>query len=117
MAKRSEEKIPDEWKQTVRRILLRGDKKSIVTTQRAQNEWAAFFPDAWEYDRNEAIATTLNQSDLQGVRVYGMREPGEVWEFFASYQSRKLYVKINLLPKGKIIFIYSVHPPNKGDKL
>lgn len=46
-----------------------------------------------------------------------MKEPGEVWEFFMTYQRRKLYVKINLLPNGRIIFIYSVHPPNKGDQL
>lgn len=117
MAKRSEEKIPDEWKQKVRRILLRGEKRSIITTQRAQHEWAAFFPDAWEFDRNNAIATALNQADIKGIQVFGMNPPGDVWEFFAAYQGRKLYVKINLLPDGKIIFIYSVHPPNKGDKL
>ena len=117
MANQSEEKIPDEWKQTVRRILLQGDKKNILTTQRALHEWAAFFPDAWEYDRNDAIASALAQPNLKGVRVFGMKESGEVWEFFITYQRRKLYVKINLLPNGKIIFIYSVHPPNKGDKL
>ncbi len=46
-----------------------------------------------------------------------MDEEGETYEFFFTFEGVNLYAKVNLLPDGKIIIIYSAHKPNYGDSL
>lgn len=111
------ERVPNEWKQSVRRILRQRRPNDILVTRTAREDWAAYFPNQWDYERNEAISKALESSDLEGIRITTMREPGETWEFFIQHSGRKLYVKINLRPDGKLIIIYSIHPPRKGDTL
>ena len=76
----------------------------------------ARFPNAWPYDRNEAMASALDDPAITGKQIFGMREDGEVWAFWFTFQRVRLYGKINLTSGGEIIIIYSAHVPNKGDK-
>jgi hypothetical protein len=46
-----------------------------------------------------------------------MDEEGETYEFFFTFEGTTLYAKVNLLPSGKIVIIYSAHKPRFGDRL
>ena len=109
--------IPVDWKSAVRTILLRNERGSIITRSRARKEWEAAFPFSFPYERNEAIATALADPSLKGRRITNMNEDGDVWEFFITFEERKVYTKINRLPNGKFIILYSAHIPNKGKAL
>jgi hypothetical protein len=74
------------------------------------------FPGDFDYDRNEAIAAAIQDPTLLGRRVFGMEEPGDVYEFIFSHRSRNVYAKINLQPNGDVI-VYSAHRPLKGETL
>jgi hypothetical protein len=111
------QQIPNKWKAAVRSILQRSAKNSIITSGRARLEWESAFPFSFPYERNDAISKVLGDPLLKGKHITGMTEAGEVWEFFAFYEQRKVYIKINLLPNGKVIILYSAHIPNKGDQL
>lgn len=112
-----QQQIPNEWKAAVRSILQKNARNSIITRGRARLEWESAFPFSFPYERNEALIKALGDPLLQGKRITGMKEAGEVWEFFAFYEQRKVYIKINLLPNGKVIILYSAHIPHKGDQL
>src|SRR5690606_37245271 len=101
----------------VRKILRRPDGTSLIVKSRARVDWESTFPEIFEYERNEAIAAALKRPHLEGRRIHGMNEPGEVWAFFTIFQQRQIYTKINLLPNGNVIILYSAHPPLKGDTL
>ena len=59
----------------------------------------------------------MKDDQLEVNRIYGMIPPVEIYEFFSVHQGLKSYGKINLLPDGKIIIIYSAHVPLKGETL
>ncbi len=59
------------------------------------------------------MATALDRDDVLGKAI-AMKEPGETYAFWFYHRSTQLYGKINLLPNGKIILIYSSHTPRKG---
>jgi len=63
------------------------------------------------------MARALVKDGIEGRVVKGMRELGEVYEFFFNFNRKKVYAKINLLPDGKVIVVYSSHLPNKGNEL
>lgn len=111
------ERIPNEWKNAVRKILQRPTAASLIVTSRARLDWESTFPETFEYQRNEAIASSLLAQGIEGKRIEGMTPPGEVWAFYTIFQQRKIYTKINLRPDGKIVILYSAHPPLKGDSL
>tara|TARA_R110002049_G_scaffold16865_3_gene66463 strand:- start:600 stop:794 length:195 start_codon:yes stop_codon:yes gene_type:complete len=62
------------------------------------------------------MASALDDPAITGKQIFGMREDGEVWAFWFTFQRVRLYGKINLTSGGEIIIIYSAHVPNKGDK-
>ena len=109
--------IPKRWRDTVREILESCDASRIVVTVRAKRDWEATFPLAFEFEMYMVLAEALKDENLEGKRVVGMTPPGEVYEFFFNHQDRKLYGKVNLLPNGKLVIIYSAHVPLKGDAL
>jgi hypothetical protein len=107
--------IPAAWKASVGSILREGNKAKIFTTQQSVFDWEAAFPsDSWDYIRFGAIADALEQEDIQGRKILDMQEEGEVYAFWFYYQRKQLYAKINLLPNGQLILIYSSHLPRKG---
>lgn len=108
--------IPNEWILTVVRFLREGPGYKIHYTTQARIDWENTFPAATGYDLYEAMASALLW-DRSGKPVYGMREPGDVYEFWFYYDSCRLYGKINLFPSRDEILIYSAHIPRKGDIL
>lgn len=107
--------IPVEWCRTVARILREGDRKKITTTRRSNQEWEALFPDdAWDFIRFEAMAKALDQPGVRGLPITTMAEPGETYAFWFHHRSTPVYGKINLLPNGQMLIVYSSHSPNKG---
>lgn len=111
--------IPTEWCRTVARILREGDRKKITTRWRSDIEWEALFPDdAWDFIRFEAMAKALEQPGVCGLHITTMKEPGQTYAFWFHHRSTPVYGKINLLPNGQMLIVYSSHSPNKGtDKL
>lgn len=109
--------IPKVWRQTVSQILCKGDRTKIQTRLQSDHDWESTFPAAWDFDRFEALAAALEEETVQGRRINTMDEPGEVYAFWFDFQTRKLYGKINLLPPGDQILIYSNHIPRKGENL
>jgi hypothetical protein len=107
--------IPQSWCVVVARILRAGDNDAIFTTEQADRDWGAAFPNAWHYERFEALAGALEIPGVTGLEIPTMAESGETWAFWFHFQKRKLYAKINLTTGGKVIIIYSSHPPRKGE--
>ncbi len=100
------------------KILRADDRSQILTRARSDREWEATFPNHhWDYHRFGALAAALEQTPVLGREVTGMKESGDVYEFFFSFRNRQLYGKINLRPSRQEIIIYSSHPPNQGDTL
>lgn len=108
--------IPSAWKTAVCRLLLTGDLRSIRVTLTARNDWASAFPDKWMQDLYGALADALSAPTIEGVRR-DMDEGGETYEFFFDHDDTNLYGKVNLLPSGKVVIIYSAHKPRHGDRL
>lgn len=109
--------IPKNWRDAVCRILESFEASRIVVTHRAKSDWEATFPSSFFFEMYSVLADAMKDDKLEGNRIYGMTPPGEVYEFLFMHQGRKLYGKINLLPDGKIIIIYSAHVPLKGETL
>jgi hypothetical protein len=109
-------RIPDTWKASVCKVLRTGDEQKIHLTLTARNDWASTFPNAWRYSLYGALEDALSARDIQGERR-SMDEEGETYEFFFTHAKTRLYGKINLLPSGDVIIIYSAHKPRFGDRL
>ena len=106
--------IPAEWRSTVAGILREGSRDAIITTLQSNLDWSATFPEAWDFERFNALASALIAETVLGRHITTMDDPGEVWAFWFTFEARQLYAKINLLPDGQIIIIYSSHIPRKG---
>ncbi|MBU6401495.1 MAG: hypothetical protein KGS61_14355 [Verrucomicrobia bacterium] len=109
--------LPASWRSRVRAILDSGDRKKIIVRQRALRDWLILFPDLFPGDLPNALSEALEDPELEGVQVFGMQEPGEIYEFIFSHANRRVYTKINLCPDGTVVIIYSAHRPLKGDTL
>jgi hypothetical protein len=104
-----ESPIPDGWRRTIARILRQKKSGTINWTKQATADREALFPDAWEYEFLDAIASALEIDGILGRLIETMRPPGVVYQFFFIFRKTKLFAKINLLPNGKVIIIYSCH--------
>jgi hypothetical protein len=110
--------IPEPWRKRVCAILNSGSlKTSIIIRERARRDWSDLFPDLFICDLLNALSEALDDSELVGNQVFGMNEPGEVYEFIFTHSKRPVYAKVNLCPGGKVIIIYSAHRPLKGQTL
>ena len=109
--------IPEEWRKDVCTILRKNDKHFIDLKIQAEIDFFKHFPMLWEYQLFDGLCQYLQQDSCVGRQVLGMRERGEVYEFIFTLQGRKLYSKLNLTPSGKLVIVYSAHPPRKGDTL
>lgn len=102
-------------------ILRRGTSgKEILLRRSAHREWSAVSLGAYDFRLFDAIATVLKTDGLQ-AKKHAMDEEGETYAFVFSYHTpvgpTPVYTKINLIPGGKIIIIYSAHRPEKQDEL
>lgn len=105
--------IPEKWRRRVASILRRGDPQSILPTKDFTRRFSAAFPDAFAYEIHEALAETLS-NDTAGCPA-DMNPPpkGTTWEFYSQFRGRRIYAKALLTDDGKMVALYSAHPPNK----
>jgi len=108
--------IPDAWKTSVCKVLSTCDERNIHMTLTARNDWASTFPDYWLHSLYLALTDALSAPDIRGERKE-MDEEGETYAFFFSHEDTRLYGKVNLLPDGKVIIVYSAHKPRFGERL
>lgn len=108
--------IPKEWRERVTQILRSGDRHFILSTTQSNRDWSAAFPDAWDFNRWEALASALDIPGGMGRHILDMEPPCDAYEFWFSFRGRKLIGKIGLLPEGKIIIVFSSHIPRKGEE-
>ena len=106
--------IPQAWKDAVCAILRTQDKRRILIRDRAQNEWNAATSFAFKHELYAALEDTLTQAVVMG-RARTMDEPGEAYEFFFAHNERQMYGKLILCSDGRMIIIYSAHPPEKAE--
>lgn len=98
-------------------ILAAGDLKRILVRKRAIDDWSALFPHLFTYHLYEALTEALSDDNLAGNQVFGMDEPGQVYEFIFTYEKRLVYAKLNLCPDGTVVIVYSAHRPLKGNQI
>lgn len=108
--------IPSEWRITVTAILRSGDGNRIIRTQQADSDWRHTCPDAWPYDRHEAMAKALDMDGVTGRHITNMKPPCDAYEFLFHFDRRKFIGKIGLLPDGRVIIIFSSHIPRKREE-
>lgn len=108
--------IPQVWKSAVCKVLSTCDERIIRMTLTARNDWQSTFPDFWRQSLYGALSDALSINGIEGVRRE-MDEEGETYEFFFTFEGTKLYGKVNLLPSGKVVIIYSAHKPRYGESL
>lgn len=75
------------------------------------------FPGAFDCELNDALAAAVDDPTLVGRQVFGMEEPGEVYEFIFRREERAVYAKICLQRPDLVVIVYSAHRPLKGVKL
>ena len=109
--------IPADWRQPVCRILSSHSLANILIRQRALRDWQALFPGAFTYELVDVFLEVLSNRTQTGRLVPTMNEPGVAYEFIFEHANRTLYGKVNLLPSGKAVIIYSAHRPLKGETL
>ncbi|HVW19705.1 MAG TPA: hypothetical protein VHC86_00675 [Opitutaceae bacterium] len=109
--------IPAEWRQPVCRILSSCSLSGVEIRQRARRDWQALFPGAFDSEIFDAFLKALRNPMQTGRLVTTMAEPGTVYEFIFEHEGRQIYGKVNLLPSGQVIIIYSAHRPLKGETL
>jgi hypothetical protein len=108
--------IPDEWKTRVCDILRARDRSKITVRDVVWKDWESTFPNAWPDDLYNALEDALNAPRILGARKF-MDEAGETYAFLFEFEEAPLFGKINLLPDGRVIIVYSAHRRRKGDTL
>lgn len=111
-----EDYIPDDWKESVVRILREGDDRNVLWTKQAFLDWRAATLSQFRYEAYDAIAEALAEAKICGKKV-NLPEDGETYAFFFRYAERILYAKICLRSSKVSIKIISTHTPRKGDQL
>lgn len=112
------ERIPDEWKKSVLKILRKGDLDQIeIRETSARIPFDSLFPGAFSYEMFNAFEEGLSDEGIQGKQIYDMDEEGTTWAFIFKHRKQKIFGKICLTPKNELIIIYSAHAPRKGDKV
>jgi len=109
--------IPTDWRTQVVAVQQAGDKDRIQSTTESDTDWRHTFPNAWDYQRPEAMAKALSTDGITGRHVTDMVPQCDAYEFFFNFDERKVLGKIGLRPNGILIIIFSSHIPRKGDKL
>ena len=111
-----EEPIPEQWRLGVASVLRSGDRNRIVTRLQSDLDWQALFPDAWDFERFDAMAEALEVQGVTGRLIETMAERGTTYAFWFSFRRVKLYAKINLDVDGRVVIVYSSHTPRKGEE-
>ena len=106
------DKVPEDWRYAVCRILQAMHRNSITWTRSAQQRWEAESFGAHRADACQAMLVALSQPTVTGKRHDYPDEPGETWAFYFTFGSRQFYGKICLKNNRLIVKILSAHKPN-----
>lgn len=109
--------IPQEWRTQVIAILSTGRLEKILIRKRAQDDFQSLFPGAFRMELFDCLCQALSSDSLEGRLVFGMKEPGTVYEFIFYHHQTAIYSKLNLCPDGTVVIVYSAHRPLKGNTL
>jgi hypothetical protein len=112
MPKSDTNPIPQAWKDAVCSVLR--SHGEVIVRDRARDEWIAATGSVFRYELCNALLDALSAPEIMG-RLRVMDEPGETYEFFFSYAKKPMYGKICLCPDGRVIIIYSAHPPERPE--
>jgi hypothetical protein len=109
-------RIPEDWRKAVAPILHQGLDGTIQMPREARRRWLNL--DTKHYD--QALYSLLAHELEKPGDIYGknhtMNEEGECYSFSFRYHPPSangpidLYTKLNLLPDGQVVIIYSAHP-------
>jgi hypothetical protein len=118
------EPLPQDWCESVIRILRKGSSAHIRWTLRAQMDWSPF---GLPYQACEFLVRALGRSGLWGERITGMlplpgapksRKPPTVFAFLCNHPLAlvtPLYAKIGLHDDHLSIDLFSLHIDLTGD--
>lgn len=118
------EPLPQDWCESVIRILRKGDSAHICWTLRAQMDWSPF---GLPYQACDFLVRALSQPGLWGERITGMNplpsapkglKPPRVFAFLCPHPlgvSSPLYAKIGLHDDHLTIDLFSLHIDLTGD--
>ena len=108
--------IPDPWRRRVATLLDQASPGTVFVRQRPRHDWQNL--DHAHYD--EGLRAVLSEALNVRTPVFGKRhfmaEEGECYSFTFPYHPPSargvvtLYAKLNLLPGGRVVVVYSVHP-------
>jgi hypothetical protein len=108
--------IPGQWRKAVSAILHAAQRGTILVRQRPRNDWRNLDSQHFDAGLYAVLADALDVSGvLHGKKHTDMDEEGECYSFTFRYRppSAKgeldLYTKINLMPDGQVVIVYSVH--------
>ena len=107
--------IPEQWRQQVAAILEAAQLGTIIVTIRARHDWRNLDNEHYESGLYSLLAEELRVSGAIYGKRHTMDEAGECYSFTFLYQPPSatgpitLYAKLNLLPDGQVVIIYSAH--------
>jgi hypothetical protein len=108
--------IPQRWRTAVVAILDQPQEGTILLRKRPRREWSNLDDEHTEFGLYALLADELSVAgDLYGKVHTDMDEEGECYSFSFRYHPPsakgeiELYTKLNLLPDGQVVIIYSAH--------
>jgi hypothetical protein len=107
--------IPEAWRKTVCAILRTEDLNLITWTldasQRYQADYTTISEAVWQYEVYTPLCGFLEVGRPIGCLIVMDRPPGETYEFFFLFRSKKAYGKILLRSDRNSIVLLSAHRP------
>jgi len=108
--------IPQRWRTDVAAILDQAQEETILLRKRPRREWFNLDDEHTEFGLYALLADELSiAGNLYGKVHTDMVEEGECYSFSFRYRPPtaegeiELYTKLNLLPDGQVVIIYSAH--------
>lgn len=108
--------IPERWRQAVATILRARLDGTIIATTRAKSTWKNLDDAHYEAGLYSLLAEQLSiEGPIYGKIEPDMDEEGECYSFSFRYHPPsakgeiELYTKLNLLPDGQVVIVYSAH--------
>lgn len=98
------------WRKSVVRILRTNDPNCVIWRFRARSDAGILFPTLLTGQLDDALASVIDsRTYICARKIESMNEAGTVYELLFRPNKITLYSKINLMPDGRIIIIYSFH--------
>jgi hypothetical protein len=107
--------IPESWRQDVAAILDQAVAGTILVRQRPRKDWENLDIEHYEAGLYVVLADALSAPGALFGKEHTMEEDGECYSFTFRYRPPsangeiELYTKLNLLPDGQVVIIYSAH--------